>query len=80
MAFLATTLNNETRYNLGSLIARRLAARGPIYGDIIAARVVAALELSVDPNDTILAPQRLDLFAIKAHHFVTASSTIESLV
>src|SRR3954471_21543029 len=54
--FLVAALNNETRYNLGSLIARRLAAKGPIYGGIIAARVVSALDLSVDPNDTVLAP------------------------
>ena len=80
MAFLAIALNNETRYNLGSLIARRLASRGPIYGGIVVARVVVALEISVDPNDTVLAPQRLDLAAMKAHHFVTASSTLESLV
>src|SRR4051812_8153808 len=80
LAFLAAALNNETRYNLGSLIARRLDAKGPIYGGIIAARVVAALDLAVDPNDTVLAPQRLDLAAMKAHHFVTASSTLDSLV
>ena len=45
LAFLAAALNNDTRYNLGSLIARRLAARGPIYGGIIASRVVNALAL-----------------------------------
>src|SRR4051812_3122155 len=56
LAFLAAALNNETRYNLGSLIARRLAARGPICGGIIATRVVVALELSVDPNDIVLTP------------------------
>src|SRR3954468_4668715 len=28
--FLAVVLNNETRYNLGSLIASRLASKGPI--------------------------------------------------
>ena len=80
MAFLAVALNNETRYNLGSLIARRLAAKGPIYGGIIVAHVVAALDLAVDPNDTVLAPHRLDLAAMKAHHFVTTGSTLESLV
>src|SRR4051812_30576692 len=80
LAFLAAALNNESRYNLGSLIARRLAAKGPIYGGIIAAHVFAALDLVVDPNDTILDPQRLDLAAMKAHHFVTAGSTLERLV
>ena len=67
-------------YNVGSLIARRLATRGSIYGGIIVARVVAALELSVDPNDTVLTPQRLDLAAMKTHHFFTTDSSTESLV
>ncbi|MEI4896873.1 hypothetical protein Q8G71_36925, partial [Klebsiella pneumoniae] len=67
LAFLPAALNNDTRYNLGSLVARRLTARGPIYGDIIASRMVNALELSVDPNDNVLAPQRLDLVAMKTH-------------
>ena len=80
LAFLAAALNNDTKYNLGSLIARRLAARGPIYEGIIASRMVATLELSVDPNDTVLTPQRLDLAAMKTHHFVTADSSMEGLV
>src|SRR3954465_11160140 len=80
LAFLDAALNNEDKYNLGSLIARRLDAKGPIYGGIIATRIVAALNIAVDPHDTVLAPQRLDLAAMKAHHFVTTSSTLENLV
>jgi hypothetical protein len=79
LAFLATTLDVSRKYNLGALIARRLAARGPIYGGIIAARIVAALGLSVAPNDTLLVPQRLDLAAMKIHHFVTTNSFARSL-
>jgi hypothetical protein len=56
LAFLATALDVSKRYNLGALIAHRLAARGPIYGGIIAARIVAALGLSISPNDTLLVP------------------------
>jgi hypothetical protein len=56
LAFLSTALDVIKKYNLGALIARRLAARGPIYGGIIAARIVAALGLSVAPNDTLLVP------------------------
>jgi hypothetical protein len=56
LAFLATALDVSKRYNLSALIAHRLAARGPIYGGIIAARIVAALGLSIDPNDTLLIP------------------------
>jgi hypothetical protein len=80
LAFLATALDVSKRYNLGALIARRLAARGPIYGGIIAARIVAALGLSIAPNDTLLVPQRLDLGAMKIHHFVTANSCAGKLV
>jgi hypothetical protein len=80
LSFLATALNVSKNYNLGALIARRLAARGPIYGGIIAACIIAALGLSVTPNDTLLVPQRLDLAAMKVHHFVTANSCAGSLV
>jgi hypothetical protein len=80
LAFLATALDVGRKYNLGAVIARRLAARGPIYGGIIAARIVAELGLSIAPNDVLLAPQRLDLAAMKLHHFVTANSCTGKLV
>jgi hypothetical protein len=51
-----------------------------IYGGIIAAHIIAALGISVDPNDILLTPQRLDLAAMKVHHFVTANSCAGSLV
>jgi hypothetical protein len=80
LAFLATALDISRKYNLGALIARCLAARGPIYGGIIATHIVATLGLSVAPNDTLLVPQRLDLAAMKVHHFVTTNSCAGSLV
>ena len=36
--------------------------------------------LSVDPNGVLLAPQRLDLHAMKIHKFVTADSCAGNLV
>jgi hypothetical protein len=78
--FLATALNVSRKYNLGAPIARLLAARGPIYGGIIVAHIVTALGLSVAPNDTLLAPQRLDLATMKVHHFVTVNSCAGSPV
>jgi hypothetical protein len=66
--------------NLGALIARRLAARGPIYGGIVVARIVAALGLSIAPHDILLTPQRLNLDAMKLHHFFTANSCAGKLV
>jgi hypothetical protein len=78
LAFLATALDVSKKYNLSALIARRLAARGPIYGGIIAVHIVAALGLSIAPNDILLVPQRLDLAAMKLHHFVTANSLMQA--
>jgi hypothetical protein len=75
-----STFIPSRKYNLGALIARRLAARGPIYGGIIATRIVASLGLSIAPNDVSLVPQRLDLAAMKLHHFVTANSCAGKLV
>jgi hypothetical protein len=80
LVFLATALDVSKKYNLGALITRRLAARGPIYGGIIAACIVAALGLSIAPNDILLVPQRLDLAAMKLYHFVTANSCAGKLV
>jgi hypothetical protein len=80
LAFLATALDVSKRYNLGALIARRLAARGPIYGGIVATRIVVALGLSIAPNDTLLVPHTLDLAAMKIHYFVTANSCAGKLV
>jgi hypothetical protein len=80
LAFLATAFDISKKYNLGALIVRRLATRGPIYGGIIAARIVDALGLSIVPYDTLLVPPRLDLAAMKLHHFVTANSCAGKLV
>jgi hypothetical protein len=80
LAFLATALDISKKYNLGALIARRIAARGPIYGGVIVARIVDALGLSIAPYDTLLVPQRLHLAAMKLHHFVTANSCAGKLV
>ena len=77
LAFLDAALNNNTKYNLGAIVARRLAARGPIYGGTIASRVLAHLNLHARPNDVPLAPRRLDLAAMKHHNFVTSSSTLD---
>jgi hypothetical protein len=80
LAFLAIALDISKKYNLGALITRRLAARVPIYGGIIAACMVDALGLSIAPYDTLLVLQRLDLVAMKLHHFVTTNSCAGKLV
>ncbi|KAK1609499.1 hypothetical protein QYE76_033172 [Lolium multiflorum] len=80
LAFLVAALTGSTPYHLGALIARRLSSKGPIYGGIIASRIVAHLGLSIDPNDEILTPVRLDIAAMKSHQFVTTDSNLENIV
>ncbi|KAK1682973.1 hypothetical protein QYE76_043821 [Lolium multiflorum] len=71
LAFLIAALTGETPYHLGALVARRLSNKGPIYGGIIASRILARLDLPLDPTDVELTPVRLDIAAMKSHQFVT---------
>ncbi|KAK1628309.1 hypothetical protein QYE76_002624 [Lolium multiflorum] len=80
LAFLNAALTGETPYHLGSLIARRLSSRGPIFGGTIALRILTHLRLPLDPNDVPLTPRRLDIAAMKSHHFVTTDSTVDNMV
>ncbi|KAK1694753.1 hypothetical protein QYE76_011450 [Lolium multiflorum] len=80
LAFLNAALTGQTLYHLGSLIARRLSSRGPIFGGTIALRILTHLRLPLDPNDVPLTPRRLDITAMKSHHFVTTDSTIDNMV
>ncbi|KAK1664630.1 hypothetical protein QYE76_052789 [Lolium multiflorum] len=78
LAFLNAALTGQTSYHLGSLIARRLSSRGPIFGGTIALRILTHLRLPLDSNDVPLTPRRLDITAMKSHHFVTTDSTIDN--
>ncbi|KAK1667576.1 hypothetical protein QYE76_055735 [Lolium multiflorum] len=80
LAFLNVALTGETSYHLGSLIARRLSSRGPIFGGTIALRILTHLEIPLDSNDVPLTPRRLDIAAMKSHHFVTTDSTKDNMV
>ncbi|KAK1651326.1 hypothetical protein QYE76_069131 [Lolium multiflorum] len=80
LAFLNAALTGQTLYHLGSLIARRLSSRGPIFGGTIALRILTHLRLPLDSNDVPLTPRRLDIAAMKSHHFVTTDSTIDNMV
>ncbi|KAK1693735.1 hypothetical protein QYE76_010432 [Lolium multiflorum] len=80
LAFLNAALTGQTAYHLGSLIARRLSSRGPIFGGTIALRILTHLRLPLDSNDVPLTPRRLDIAAMKSHHFVTTDSTIDNMV
>ncbi|KAK1617815.1 hypothetical protein QYE76_023332 [Lolium multiflorum] len=80
LAFLNAALTGQTSYHLGSLIARRLSSRGPIFGGTIALCILTHLRLPLDSNDVPLTPRRLDIAAMKSHHFVTTDSTIDNMV
>ncbi|KAK1678561.1 hypothetical protein QYE76_039409 [Lolium multiflorum] len=80
LAFLIVALTGETPYHLGSLIAHRLSNKGPIFGGTIALRILTHLQLPLDSNDVPLTPRRLDIAAMKSHHFVIADSTSDNLV
>ncbi|KAK1697568.1 hypothetical protein QYE76_014265 [Lolium multiflorum] len=80
LAFLIAALTGETPYHLGSVIARRLSNKGPIYGGIIASRILARLDLPLDPNDVEIPPVRLDIAAMKSHQFVTIDSSMDNIV
>ncbi|KAK1699210.1 hypothetical protein QYE76_015907 [Lolium multiflorum] len=80
LAFLNVALTGETPYHLGSLIARRLSSRGPIFGGTIASRILTHLDITLDSNDVPLTPRKLDIAAMKSHHFVTTNSTIDNIV
>ncbi|KAK1603518.1 hypothetical protein QYE76_017822 [Lolium multiflorum] len=79
LAFLNIALTGQTSYHLGSLIARRLSTKGPIFGGTIALRILTHLELPIDPNDVPLTPRRLDIIAMKSHQFVTTESTLDNM-
>ncbi|KAK1660507.1 hypothetical protein QYE76_048666 [Lolium multiflorum] len=80
LGFLIAALTGDTPYHLGALVARRLSNKGPIFGGIIASRVLAYLELPLDPNDVRITPMRLDIAAMKSHQFVTADSRLDNIV
>ncbi|KAK1628138.1 hypothetical protein QYE76_002453 [Lolium multiflorum] len=61
LAFLNIALTGETPYHLGSLIARRLSSRGPIFGGTIASRILTHLDIPLDSNDVPLTPRKLDI-------------------
>ncbi|KAK1668885.1 hypothetical protein QYE76_057044 [Lolium multiflorum] len=80
LGFLIAALTGDTPYHLGALVARRLSSKGPIFGGIIASRVLAYLELPLDPTDVKITPMRLDIAAMKSHQFVTADSSLDNIV
>ncbi|KAK1566149.1 hypothetical protein QYE76_037736 [Lolium multiflorum] len=80
LGFLIAALTGETPYHLGALVARRLSNKGPIFGGVIASRILAYLDLPLDPTDVKITPMRLDIAAMKSHQFLTADSSLDNIV
>ncbi|KAK1651781.1 hypothetical protein QYE76_069586 [Lolium multiflorum] len=80
LAFLVAALTGKTPYHLGALVAHRLSTKGPIFGGIVASRILAYLDLPLDPTDVKLTPIRLDIAAMKSHQFVTTDSSLDNIV
>ncbi|KAK1696767.1 hypothetical protein QYE76_013464 [Lolium multiflorum] len=79
LAFLIAALTGRHLIIL-ALIARRLSNKGPIYGGIIASRILARLDLPLDPNDVEIPPVKLDIAAMKSHQFFTVDSSMDNIV
>ena len=82
LAIFSAAIDNNATYNIGALIARRLSPnnkRGPIYGGIIASITLSFAGLPIREYDYEMPVSRLNLAAMKLHHFVTNDSTLENL-
>ena len=81
LAFLAAALQHDKSYNLGALIAFRIAAnreKGGFCG-LIASRLLAMHGVVALPNDLQLSLERLDFASMGRHGFVTSWSTLNNL-
>ena len=83
VAILANALSGETKYNVGALIARRLAAngnKGDLFGGVYATLILESLERTVHPDDEPFPFVSFDLDAMKRHEFVTRTSEFGNLI
>ncbi|KAK1648313.1 hypothetical protein QYE76_066118 [Lolium multiflorum] len=77
--YIATSiLGRENTSNISSYHLAFLNAA--LTGQTPALRILTHLRLPLDSNDVPLTPRRLDIAAMKSHHFVTTDSTIDNMV
>src|SRR3954465_10427157 len=82
VAILANALSGESKYNVGALITRRLAAngnKGDLYGGIYATFTLESLGRTPHPDDEPFTYLSFDLAAMKRHEFVTRTSEFGNL-
>jgi hypothetical protein len=82
LAFLAAALQGNKTYNLGALIASRLATnreKGGICGCLIASRLLAMHSVEPHHLDIQLSVEKLDIVSMIKHEFVSDSSNLSNL-
>jgi hypothetical protein len=82
LAFLAAALQGNRTYNLGALIANRLATnreKGGICGGLIASRLLAMHNVEPHHLDIQLPIEKLDIVSMIKHEFVSDSSNLSNL-
>src|ERR1041385_7710330 len=82
-AIYANALSGRSDYNVGALIARRLAMngnKGALFGGIYATFILQYFNGTPHPDDVPFSYSSLDLAAMKKHKFVTTTSDFGNLV
>ena len=82
LAFLAAALQSNRAYNLGALIAYRLATnreKGGVCGGLIASRLLALHGVEPHHLDIQLPIEKLDIVSMIKHEFVSDSSNLGNL-
>ncbi|KAK1695601.1 hypothetical protein QYE76_012298 [Lolium multiflorum] len=82
LAFLAAALQGDRTYNLGALIAYRLATnreKGGICGGLIASRLLAMHGVEPHHLDIQLSIEKLDIVSMIKHEFVSDLSNLSNL-
>jgi hypothetical protein len=82
LVFLAAALQRDRTYNLGALIAFRLATnrdKGGICGGLIASRLLAMHGVEPHPLDVQLSIEKLDIVSMIKHDFVSNWSNLNNL-
>ena len=82
LTFLAAALQGDKTYNLGALIANRLATnreKGGICGGLIASRLLAMHGVEPHHLDIQLPIEKLDIVSMIKHEFVSDSSNLSNL-
>lgn len=82
LVFLAAALQYDRTYNLGALIAFRLATnrdKGGICGGLIASRLLAMHGVEPHPLDVQLSVVKLDIVSMIKHDFISNQSNFNNL-